>query len=105
MAIGAFFLILTFIFCCFRFLREFPSEIYRFETTESCQAATPDRVVQAVHLASRSMKTLYIWSINFQIKFQRETVEMKQVPIPISDRKCQTMQMFIPKINVKKQML
>ena len=43
--------------------------------------------------------------MNFQLKFQTETVEIKQVSIFIFDRKSQIMQMFIPKINITQYML
>lgn len=48
---------------------------------------------------------VYVISINFQLKFQTETVEIKQLSIFIFGRNSQTMQVFIPKINATQYML
>ena len=40
-------------------------QLQQFETTESCQVTTPDRVFRAVHLAKRSKSIFYILSVDF----------------------------------------
>lgn len=54
-----FFYIFWQLFCISRFLRR------HFETTESCKAATPNRFFQAVNLAARLKRTLYIYYRSF----------------------------------------
>lgn len=87
-------------FVFFGIRRKFRYQFHRFQTTESCLAATPDRIVQAVHLATSFQRTLYILSVDFQLDFQRKTVGIKQVAIFIFHRNCQTLQMLVPAVNV-----
>lgn len=79
---------------------KFLYQFHRFRTTESCLAATPDRIVEVVPLATRFQRRLYILSVDFQFHLQRKTVGIKQVAILIFHRNCQTVQMLVPAVYV-----